>query len=920
MKIKYKLIVIFVLLILASSVPLGMFILSQAERETLAQLFRQGKYYSWLVSRSSSNILLLNGGDIESSRVDIQDTLAMLENLKEYGLVYADAVLISKKPEYNGLVIASYTNTALTGREILHERLNDEEIARLRMLPLPFETSMRGITGACYEFAATDTTAKTPALCIGRIMFSQTVALRPVYRVRWVIWISLLVVLGVVSLLALFFARLVTRPIDELAAGVERIEKGDLDHRVPVSSQDEVGRLSLAFNNLAEGLQQQIARLEIMNRELRRVNEMKDEFLANISHELRTPLYGIIGIAESLQEGSTGALPPDTMHNLSLITTSGRRLSYLVNDILDFSQLRHHDIVVSMDPVNIHSVCQLVISVLEPLRKKKEIAFHNEIPMEYARVYGDRNRLQQILINLVGNAIKFTERGDITITAGPDMDYPGMTVICVRDTGIGISRQRQAGIFESFEQADGSDARAFGGLGLGLSITKRLVELHGGTMWVDSEMGRGSSFYFTLKRCFEKTDDERHDAEIAAPLQDISALSVHGEIINPAVSEKAARSGRKILVVDDEQVIIQVLVNFLTLEGYQVVTATSGPQALALLEEGLAPDLILLDVMLPFVSGYDVCKRIREKYPPHELPVLMLTAKNKAEDIVTGIEAGANDYLTKPVNRSELLARVGSLITIKSSMKEHQRLAMLQREMRLAQEIQSTLLPEKAPFIKGLDTSVLYRPMHEVGGDFYDFTVFNAATMGVLIADVTGHGIPAAFVSAMLQATYSVYKEDVKDPSVLMNRMNTVMSAYTHGQYATACYSLLDLENRQVLHANGGHCPMILVKRRERKLRYERQSERPLGIDASSEYTIRRTDLNEGDRVILFTDCIPETRNGQGEFFGYPSFFRLIEEFAHLNCREFSQRVLETVAEWKGGGQGQRLDDDFTLIVIDVVE
>ncbi|TAL31010.1 MAG: response regulator [Spirochaetes bacterium] len=919
MKIKYKLIIIFVFIIVASTVPFGLFILSQAENESLDTLSQQGKYYSWILSRSASNTLLLNGGDIEASRVDIQDTLSMLENLREYGLVYADAILISKREEFHGLVLASYSTTVLAGKEVAPGRLDNTEIDRLKKLPVPNETTLPGVEGTCYEYASLETGTRTPSLCIGRLIFSRSIALKPVYRIRAIVLLSLVVIIAFAGALALLFGYLITKPIQDLTSGVQRFEKGDLDYRVKVTAHDEVGSLAMTFNNLAEGLKQQIARLEVMNRELRRVNELKDEFLANISHEIRTPLYGITGIAESLLEGSAGELNPEARHNLSLVTASGRRLSDLVNDILDFSQLRHQDIILSMEPVNIHSICQLVISVLEPLRRKKEIAFHNTIPPDIARVYGDRNRLQQVLVNLVGNAIKFTERGDITISASESPERPGMTIITVRDTGIGISRERLAGIFEYFEQADGSDTRAFGGMGLGLSITKRLVELHGGAIWAESEPGKGSAFHFTLKRSFEKIAHEPPETGRAA-LPEPPSLSVHGEIINPTVSEKASRSGRKILVVDDEPVIIQVLVNFLTLEGYQVVTATSGPQALALLEEGLSPDLILLDVMLPFVSGYDVCKRIRQKYPPHELPVLMLTAKSKAEDMVTGIEAGANDYLTKPVNRSELLARVRSLITIKSSMKEHQRLSMLQREMRLAQEIQSTLLPEKAPYMKGLETSVLYRPMHEVGGDFYDFNVLGPSEMGVLIADVTGHGIPAAFVSAMLQATYSVYKEDVRDPSTLMKGMNTVMSAYTHGQFATTCYSLLDLANRRILHANAGHCPMIVMKRRERKVRYERQNERPLGVDVSSEYTTRSTEIDEGDRVILFTDCIPESRNASGEFFGYPNFFRLIEESAHMGCRDFSQRVLETVTAWKGGGAQTRLDDDFTLIVIDVVE
>ncbi|MDM8565295.1 ATP-binding protein [Candidatus Halobeggiatoa sp. HSG11] len=384
--------------------------------------------------------------------------------------------------------------------------------------------------------------------------------------------------------------------------------------------------------------------LETKNIKLEELNKLKDEFLANTSHELRTPLNGIIGIAESLLDGVAGELNQLTQNNLTMIANSGKRLSTLINDILDFSKLKHREIELQLKPVSLQAMAKVVIFLSKTSLGKLQLI--NSIPKELPSVHADENRLEQILYNLIGNAIKFTEYGKIEITA--ELIQDEWMQITISDTGIGIAKDKLTKIFQSFEQEDGSTERKYGGTGLGLTITKQLVELHGGKIWIESQVGVGSKFSFTLpiSKSVATPSELKHAKE--------SSLEKPIDIILPTKHEGFFN----IMIVDDEPVNIQVLINHLSLQNYNIIQANSGIEVCALIEQGVKPDLVLLDVMMPNMTGYEVVQEIRKQFLINELPILMVTAKNQTSDLVTGLEAGANDYLTKPISKNELLARV----------------------------------------------------------------------------------------------------------------------------------------------------------------------------------------------------------------------------------------------------------------------
>ena len=396
----------------------------------------------------------------------------------------------------------------------------------------------------------------------------------------------------------------------------------------------------------AEALEEAIANLK-------QVDKLKDEFLANTSHELRTPLNGIIGIAESMIDGATGPLSPEQAHNLSMVISSGRRLSNLVNDILDFSKLRHKEIELQVKPIDLRPIVEIVLALSKPLTAEKSVVLENEIPLNLPPIMGDENRLQQILLNLVGNAIKFTPEGAVTVAAAVCDDR---VEVRVSDTGIGIPAAKLESIFQSFEQVDASTERNYGGTGLGLSITRQLVELHGGRIRVESSLGDGAHFIFSMPISPEEALPRTSETLEVAGVRDYASTP---EMISPiAATPISERPGDvTILVVDDEPVNRQVLLNHLSLHNYHVVQAGDGLAALESVKQH-KPDLILLDVMMPRMSGYEACRRIRQQYSAVGLPVVMLTAKNQVGNLVEGFNAGANDYLTKPFSRDELVARI----------------------------------------------------------------------------------------------------------------------------------------------------------------------------------------------------------------------------------------------------------------------
>lgn len=423
-------------------------------------------------------------------------------------------------------------------------------------------------------------------------------------------------------------------------------------------------RLSLAREQ--ERLEQERA----LVRRLTQLDKLKDEFLANTSHELRTPLNGIIGLAESLLDGAEGEIPAQARYSLELIAASGKHLSTLVSDILDFAILKNSGIILQKKAVDLRALVDVVLTLTQSQVAGKKIQLHNRVPDNLPAIHADEHRLLQIFHNLLDNSAKFTEQGTICVSA-----YQADDKVCisVEDTGSGIEPEKFEEIFTAFHQANGGIDRRYGGVGLGLSITRQLVELHGGRIWVESLPGQGAKFSFTLPLSQELPQAVRRIEDFSS----VNTEEANGVFMDSSIDwvagdsqRKAVSGGSHILIVDDDAINRKVLNNYLSLRGYRVSQVNSGEDALTFLLQRKDVDLVLLDIMMPKMSGFETCKRLRLQYSASELPIIFLTARTQLDDMVMAFEIGANDYIAKPISKEVLLARVNTHLQLYKATKD----------------------------------------------------------------------------------------------------------------------------------------------------------------------------------------------------------------------------------------------------------
>ncbi|GDZ92842.1 adenylate/guanylate cyclase [Planktothrix agardhii CCAP 1459/11A] len=719
------------------------------------------------------------------------------------------------------------------------------------------------------------------------------------------------------TLIGLLTAQWIVKPILQLNIAAKKIAQGDWEQKVNLKREDELGQLAKSFNSMAKQLKESFTILEAKNEELQHLDQLKDEFLANTSHELRTPLNGIIGIAESLIDGATGDLSPQTNGNLAMIAASGRRLSSLVGDILDFSKLRHQNIELELRPLDIRAIVDAVCILSQHLITHKNLHIINRISVDFPLAEADENRLQQIFYNLIGNAIKFTPEGIVEISA---IILPkgnkSQIAITISDTGIGIPTNKLDRIFESFEQGEGSTAREYGGTGLGLTITKQLIELHRGEITVESEMGIGSRFTFTLPIAENtvKTPTENRVKNPLQPQEINTLLSINSSFVQPQIN--LSSEVIKILIVDDEAVNRQVLFNNLSLNQYAVFQAINGEETLELIAKGLRPDVMLLDVMMPKMTGYEVTQKLREKFNATELPIILLTAKTQVQDIVTGLNMGANDYMIKPFAKDELLARIKTHVNISRLQTENLRLAT---ELEVTRRLQQMILPrpEELAAIQGVEIVGFMEPAEEVGGDYYDvLETDGVVTLG--IGDVTGHGLESGILMLMTQMGIRTLTEIREtDPIQFLTILNSTLYKNIERMNVDRNLTLVLLNYYQGLLTISGQHEEILIVRSDGNI--ERIDTMDLGLPIALDENITEfinsatVELKTGDGVVLYTDGITETFNVDRQQYGLDRLCDVISENWQHPIEDIKQSVINDVLTFRGK---EKQFDDITLLIL----
>ncbi|OIO35103.1 MAG: hypothetical protein AUJ18_00535 [Candidatus Hydrogenedentes bacterium CG1_02_42_14] len=569
--------------------------------------------------------------------------------------------------------------------------------------------------------------------------------------------VNLVILLFCVFLTVLFYIsirKIILEPIENLRSTAEAFSKGDTAVRAETKLTDEIGALAITYNKMMETVlerlkidKERLAEIAEKNQELEKASKLKSQFLANMSHELRTPMNSIIGYSEVLLDGLDGDLSDEQRDDVDAILRSAEHLLKLINEILDLSKIEAGHMKVDIGEHKLAPIIDEIMTIINPQIKKKGLSAVVKTD-DALIIRADRDRIKQIIMNLVSNAVKFTDHGSVSVTVSRRNEF---AVVEVRDTGIGIPKEEIKKIFEEFHQADGKSTRKYGGTGLGLTIARRFSELMGGRIEAESEDGKGSIFRVFITMTTEKKFDSKTAPQILIVEDDPDTLALYNRHLESAginmiqansiadalnTLESSYRAGalpkaliadlqlpdgdgreliktlkkdsrfssieigvisiedkdialeelgvkyqvvkpvnrtelikfarnllgvkkmtKRILVIEDHPENAKLVEKILTKSGYEFILkedAISGLEALKI--EKI--DLLLLDISLPGMDGIAAAKKIREELLLKELPIIALTAHAMDEDRRRALDAGCNDYMTKPFRPHELISTI----------------------------------------------------------------------------------------------------------------------------------------------------------------------------------------------------------------------------------------------------------------------
>lgn len=484
-----------------------------------------------------------------------------------------------------------------------------------------------------------------------------------------------LVFLTAITILVLFLTlkKIILRPLMDMHEMVLKLGKQDFDAKVRYSSRDEMGQIADSLNNMGDTfleyeyslknqqrkLEDMVSKIEQQNVILQKLDRLKDDFLTNTSKELRKPLEDIITLSESLCALIGNRLNVNERVDLQMISSTGNRLALYVDDIMDITNIKNDQVKLEYRPVDLKGIVDLLFEINTPLIRGRDLKLVNRIRSGIPNVFADEHRTQQIIQNLLSLSLRCTVRGSVTVSAIPCED---MVQVFIEDTGDGINHEALDKIFSAWENIDVdyycSDIR----IGIGIPLAKKLVELHGGKLSIESGSTAGTVISFTLPVCSESSG-MMEDSGPGTCIKEESTEKKGIEIQDNRLT---------VLVVDDDPVILQVAGNYISNNNYNVIKALDGDEALDLLGR-YTVNIVLIDTVMPKTNGITLCRNIRKSHDSAQLPIILMASKYHGDQLVEGLVSGANDYLTKPFSENELMARIRTQLYLSESHKAYTR-------------------------------------------------------------------------------------------------------------------------------------------------------------------------------------------------------------------------------------------------------
>lgn len=618
--IKYKIIIVILTVTLMAQVIAAYFYVRYDKIEFIQKNLKNLEINSQIISNNSTAAILFND---TSEALKILNSLKVEKNIKSayvFNLQKSIIAFYTKESNVEDLKKHEFKNKITTD-------ITDKEISIYRAIY--DDSEKNSIIGFIYlERDLND------------------------YDIRFSKFIFVLIIITLASLLfALLIStqiqKIISEPIKRLSYSVNDItENSDFSVRIKKKGNDEIGELIGGFNEMLSKIEEQNEALTFTKEQAVSSAKIKEVFLANMSHEIRTPMNAIVGMT-NLVLGTT--VNEEQSDYLRHIKTSADNLLVIINDILDFSKIEAGKIEFENIRFNINDTLENLRKTFEFKLKGHPLDFIIEKDIFVPNYFiGDHVRLNQVLLNLVGNAVKFTEKGSISILIKNQSETADIIelLFCVKDTGIGIPKEKLGFIFQSFSQATSDTTRKYGGTGLGLTICKQLIELQSGKIWVESEHGKGSSFYFTIK----------YQKALAPSLSELQELSIQ----NIVSVTKEILENSKILIVEDNPLNLLLAKTILRKQNFKIVDFAENGQAAIEMIKKSDYDVILMDLHMPIMDGYEATLFIRGNLSgkKRNVPIIALTAAAIKGEKEKCFEIGMNDYISKPFKPEELFSKI----------------------------------------------------------------------------------------------------------------------------------------------------------------------------------------------------------------------------------------------------------------------